>query len=94
MASRNAFVFFRYHHTAPINLVYGLREALRLLATEGLPASWERHQAAADRLTAGLQELGLELFVAEKENRVPCLTTVRVPPNLDWKAVTSFCMER
>jgi alanine-glyoxylate transaminase/serine-glyoxylate transaminase/serine-pyruvate transaminase len=75
-----------YHHTAPINMNYALREALRLVAQEGLVSRWERHQANAQLLWEGLAELGLTCHVAE-EFRLPTLTTVRVPEGVDSKAV-------
>lgn len=75
-----------YHHTAPINMNYGLREALRLVAEEGLAARWARHQANAQLLWDGLAGLGLECHVAP-EYRLPSLTTVRVPAGIDAKAV-------
>lgn len=49
------------HHTAPTSLVYGLREALRLLVEEGLAASWDRHATVARALRAGLEALGVEV---------------------------------
>jgi aspartate aminotransferase-like enzyme len=49
------------HHTAPTSLVYGLREALRLLHTESLPETWQRHARCGRDLRAGLQTLGLEV---------------------------------
>lgn len=76
-----------YHHTAPINMNYALREALRLIAEEGLEARWERHRRNAERLWDGLAELGLECHVSE-EIRLPSLTTVRVPEGVDAKAVS------
>lgn len=75
-----------YHHTAPINLYYALREALRLLAQEGLENSWQRHQKNAEYLWEGLQDLGLALHV-QKEFRLPTLTTVRIPEGIDGKAI-------
>lgn len=77
-----------YHHTAPINMNYGLREALRLVAEEGLAERWARHQATAELFWAGLAEIGLECHV-EKEYRLPSLTTVRIPEGVDGKAVTT-----
>jgi len=75
-----------YHHTAPINLTYALREALRLLADEGLNARWQRHQQTAEKLWTGLEAMGLSCHVA-REFRLPTLTTVRVPDGVDAKAV-------
>ncbi|AFZ24638.1 serine-pyruvate aminotransferase/archaeal aspartate aminotransferase [Cylindrospermum stagnale PCC 7417] len=75
-----------YHHTAPINLYYALREALRLVAEEGLANCWQRHQKNVEYLWAGLEELGLSLHV-EREYRLPTLTTVCIPQGVDGKAV-------
>jgi len=74
-----------YHHTAPVNMTYGLREALRLLAEEGLEARWQRHQSNASKLWAGLDQLGLECMVPV-EFRLPTLTSVKVPDGIDAKA--------
>jgi len=74
-----------YHHTAPVNMNFGMREALRLLADEGLEAAWARHRTNAERLWAGLEGLGLELHVPESL-RLPTLTTVRIPEGVDGKA--------
>lgn len=77
-----------YHHTAPINMNYALREALRLIAEEGLEARWERHRTNAELLWDGLAELGMECHVA-REYRLPALTTVRVPDGVDAGRVTN-----
>jgi len=76
-----------YHHTAPVNLTYALREALRLLAEEGLAARWQRHQKTAAYFWDSLADLGLTCHV-EPEFRLPTLTTVRVPDGVDAKAVS------
>lgn len=76
-----------YHHTAPVNMTYALREALRLLAEEGLEARWQRHQRNAERLWEGLAELNLSCHVPA-QLRLPTLTTVRVPEGVDAKAVS------
>lgn len=75
-----------YHHTAPINMNYGLREALRLVAEEGLATRWQRHRQNAQLLWEGLAEMGLACHVDEAF-RLPSLTTVRVPDGVDAKAV-------
>ena len=75
-----------YHHTAPINMNYGLREALRLVAEEGLEQRWQRHHDNAEYFWNGLKEIGLECHV-EAAHRLPSLTTVRVPEGEDAKAV-------
>jgi alanine-glyoxylate transaminase/serine-glyoxylate transaminase/serine-pyruvate transaminase len=61
---------------------YGLREALRLVAEEGLAERWQRHRETAGVLWAGLAEMGLECHVAA-EHRLPSLTTIRVPEGVD-----------
>ena len=75
-----------YHHTAPINMNYALREALRLVAEEGLEARWDRHLQNARVLWEGLAEIGLRCHV-EESVRIPSLTTVRIPEGVDGKAV-------
>jgi alanine-glyoxylate transaminase/serine-glyoxylate transaminase/serine-pyruvate transaminase len=75
-----------YHHTAPINLYYALREALRLVAEEGLANCWQRHQKNVEYLWEGLEDLGLKLHV-EREFRLATLTTVCIPEGVDGKAV-------
>ncbi|ACK67745.1 aminotransferase class V [Rippkaea orientalis PCC 8801] len=75
-----------YHHTAPCNMNYGLREALSLIVEEGLENCWQRHQKNAELLWQGLEELGLICHV-EKSFRLPTLTTVRIPEGVDGKAV-------
>ncbi|MFQ5401114.1 MAG: pyridoxal-phosphate-dependent aminotransferase family protein [Anaerolineae bacterium] len=76
-----------YHHTAPINMIYALREGLRLVAEEGLEARWARHQANAQLFWDGLAEMGLSCHVSDPALRIPSLTTVRVPDGVDAKAV-------
>lgn len=76
-----------YHHTAPINMNYGLREALRLVVEEGLEPRWERHAQNARLLWDGLADLGLTCHVPA-EFRLPTLTTVRIPAGVDGKAIT------
>lgn len=80
-----------YHHTAPVNLTYALREALRLLAEEGLDARWQRHRQIAEYFWSGLADLGLSCHV-EESLRLPTLTTVRVPDGVDAKAVSRQLM--
>lgn len=75
-----------YHHTAPINAIYGLREALRIITEEGLQARFERHKRNASALWAGLESMGLQLF-AQEGYRLPSLTTVRVPEGCDEAAL-------
>ena len=71
-----------YHHTAPINANYALREALRMVAEEGLEERFARHRANAEVLWAGLEDLDISLLVPE-ENRLTTLTTAVIPPGVD-----------
>jgi alanine-glyoxylate transaminase/serine-glyoxylate transaminase/serine-pyruvate transaminase len=80
-----------YHHTAPVNMTYAIREALRLVAEEGLETRWQRHQATAEKLWAGLAEMGLVCHV-EEAYRLPTLTTVKVPDGVDAKAVARILL--
>lgn len=75
-----------YHHTAPINPLYGLHEALVILAEEGIENAWARHQAMHQRLKAGLEALGLAFVVPEAE-RLPQLNAVTLPAGVDDAAV-------
>ncbi|NWH74290.1 SPYA protein, partial [Piaya cayana] len=84
----------RYHHTAPINSFFSLREGLAVLAERGLESSWERHGANCSQLCQGLHDLGLELFVKEEKARLPTITTVKVPEGYDWKELTAFLMDK
>jgi alanine-glyoxylate transaminase / serine-glyoxylate transaminase / serine-pyruvate transaminase len=81
-----------YHHTAPINALYGLHEALRLALVEGLAARYERHRKNADALAAGLTALGLELPVPSAE-RLPPLTLVGVPKGIDEARVRKYLLD-
>ena len=71
-----------YHHTAPINALYGLHEALVILQEEGLDNAWKRHQFNHNVLRAGIEAMGLELIVKE-QYRLPQLNAVSVPGGVD-----------
>jgi alanine-glyoxylate transaminase/serine-glyoxylate transaminase/serine-pyruvate transaminase len=75
-----------YHHTAPVNALYGLHEALVMLHAEGIEQAWERHARNHRALHAGLEAMGLELIVPEGE-RLPQLNSVAVPGGVDEAAV-------
>ena len=75
-----------YHHTAPVNALYGLHEALRLLAEEGLDAAWARHRRNHEALVAGFEAMGLHQHVAPAD-RLPQLNLVVVPDGVDEAAV-------
>ena len=75
-----------YHHTAPVNSLYAMHEALRLVEEETLEVRWARHAAAAAHLYSRLESAGLELIVAA-EHRLAPLTLVRIPDGVDDAAV-------
>lgn len=75
-----------YHHTAPINALYALHEALVMLQEEGIENAWARHEAAHDGLRAGLEAMGL-IFLVDAADRLPQLNTVVVPDGVDEAAV-------
>jgi len=75
-----------YHHTAPITMIYALREGLRLVLEEGLEARWTRHQRNHRALKAGLTALGLT-YSAGEGHQLPQLNAVRIPAGVDDLAV-------
>ena len=81
-----------YHHTAPVNMLYGLRECLRLIAEEGLERRVERHRRHAEALWAGLEAMGMRLFVP-REVRLPSLTTVWIPEGAEDVAVRQALLQ-
>ena len=72
----------RYHHTAPISMFYALREALLVIAGEGIENRWERHRRCHKSFVKGVEAMGLSMHVPE-EHRIATLNTVRVPQGVD-----------
>jgi alanine-glyoxylate transaminase / serine-glyoxylate transaminase / serine-pyruvate transaminase len=72
----------KYHHTAPINMIYALREALRIIAEEGLEERFARHRLNHRALVAGVEAMGLAMLVPESE-RLPMLNAIRIPERAD-----------
>lgn len=75
-----------YHHTAPVNMIYGLYQALALLLEEGLEAAFTRHRKNHLALVRGLKDLGMEMLVEERW-RLPMLNTVVIPAGVDELSV-------
>lgn len=75
-----------YHHTAPVNAIYGLHEALLMVKEEGLENSWNKHRAMHEQLVSSLGAIGLE-FVVDASYRLPQLNLVQVPDGVDEAAV-------
>ena len=69
----------KYHHTAPVNMIYALHEGLRLVLEEGLDARFQRHRKNAAALQAGLQALGFTYLVRKEDERLPMLHAVYLP---------------
>ena len=80
-----------YHHTAPINALYGLHEALVMLQEEELENAWERHHRNHLALRAGLEAMGLDFVVPENE-RLPQLNAIAVPQGVDEAAVRALLL--
>ncbi len=75
-----------YHHTAPVNAIYGLHAGLKAVLDEGLDAARARHEEAHRRLDQGLARLGLD-FLVDAPHRLPQLNVVKVPEGVDEAAV-------
>lgn len=75
-----------YHHTAPINMLYGLHEALKIVLEEGLEARWARHLQHHRALKVGLEGLGAK-YLADPEHQLPMLNAVAVPAGVQESAV-------
>jgi len=70
-----------YHHTAPVNALYGLHESLVILQEEGLENAWQRHAHNHQALRAGLEVLGIS-FVVDESHRLPQLNAVTIPDGI------------
>jgi len=75
-------VSHRYHHTAPISMFYALREALAVIAEEGIENRWERHRRCNGAFVKGIEAMGLKMHVPE-QHRIATLNTVCVPAGVD-----------
>jgi alanine-glyoxylate transaminase/serine-glyoxylate transaminase/serine-pyruvate transaminase len=79
----------QYHYTAPVPGILALYEALRLVCAEGLVARHERHRISSRSLQAGLEAMGLRLFIPS-EHRLDSVVAIEVPAGVDAKAVLSY----
>ena len=87
-----ATVSHRYHHTAPISMFYALREALVVIAEEGIENRWERHRRCHEAFIKGVEAMGLRMHVPEGQ-RIWTLNTVSVPQGVDEAKVRSRLLE-
>ena len=81
-----------YHHTAPVNSLYALHEALLMLHQEGLENAWYRHQQMHEKLKIGLEKLGFA-FVVDEAYRLPQLNAIYVPEGIDEANVRRHLLE-
>ncbi len=81
-----------YHHTAPVNTLYALHEALVILQEEGIESAWQRHRAHHVALRAGIEAMGLDFVVPENE-RLPQLNAVGIPGGVDDAAVRARLLQ-
>ena len=72
-----------YHHTPPISLIYALHEAMRIVLEDGLETRWERHRVNQLALVAGVEAMGLEMFVDNPKDRLVTVTAVKIPAGVD-----------
>lgn len=82
-----------YHHTAPVNALYGLHESLVILQNEGLKNAWQRHAFHHQALKAGLENLGI-VFDVKEDVRLPQLNAVRIPAGVDDASVRTQLLDR
>jgi len=75
-----------YHHTAPINMLYGLHEALATVLEEGLEARHQRHRLMHEHFRDGLRELDIE-YVSQDGHHLPMLNAIKIPDGVDDLAV-------
>ena len=80
-----------YHHTAPVNSLYGLHESLVQLQNEGLENRWARHRAQHETLAKGLDKLGIKFIVPEEE-RLPQLNSIYIPDGVDDVKVRDYLL--
>eukprot|EP00891_Asterochloris_glomerata_P005967 jgi/Astpho2/5967/fgenesh1_pg.00080_%23_150_t len=83
-----------YHHTAPVSSLYGMREALAILAEEGLQECWQRHEGLHHMMWEGLNRLGLKSFIENDSERLVSVNTIAVPDGVDWQAVIKNAMDK
>lgn len=88
-----AFVFSA-HHTISVPALYGLREAIAEIIEQTLEGFQERHADNAQRLYEGLLNIGLELYVERPQERMPSITSVRIPHGVKMEPVLKYLIDR
>lgn len=74
--------------------MYGLHEALASICEEGLTELIRRHQDASNYLQSCLQKIGLKLFIEDPKNRLPSITSVKVPDGVDWMEIIKYAADK
>lgn len=82
-----------YHHTAPVNAMYALHEALLLVHEEGIDQRWQRHKELHEKLKSGLEEIGISFVVPESE-RLPQLNAVKIPDGIDDAKIRTELLQK
>ncbi len=82
-----------YHHTAPINMIYGLREALQIVLEEGLEARFARHKQNSEAFIKGIEAMGLSM-IAPQGYRLPTLNAVRIPDGVEDVGVRKHLLDK
>lgn len=82
-----------YHHTGMVSMWYAMREALAIVAEEGLEAAWARHAAQYAALWEGLEGMGLQRYVRADADRLITVNTVGIPPGVDGAALSKHAMD-
>ena len=82
-----------YHHTAPINMTYGLYEALSIVLEEGLDHCFARHARHHSALKAGLAAIGIG-YSAQEGRQLPMLNAIKVPDGIDEAVIRRGLLER
>ncbi|MBI2818472.1 MAG: alanine--glyoxylate aminotransferase family protein [Acidobacteria bacterium] len=83
-----------YHHTPPVNMLFGLHEALRILQQEGLEAAWARHRKCHLAFVAGLEAVGIKMFVPSPALRASTVNTITIPEGIEDAKIRARLMER
>ena len=82
-----------YHHTAPINMIYGLREALQIVLEEGLEERFARHKLNSEAFIRGIEAMGLNM-IAPEGYRTPTLNAVRIPEGVEDIGVRNYLLDK
>ncbi len=83
----------QYHYTAPVPGILALHEALRQICEETLPLRFERHRISSIALQAGIEAMGLRLFVPIKD-RLNSVVAICTPKDTDSAQVRKIMSNR